>query len=67
MMAVVINRPNIVKIKSSSNNPRQNKAIPSAGTKLDIGIGRGRDRKAAERAMASPQMIWLARLFTHGC
>ena len=67
MTTNVIDSPVITKNKSSSSNPTQMRAILSAGTKFDMGPGKGRERKAAETTIAKPQIKWLALELVQGC
>jgi hypothetical protein len=56
MTAIVIPSPIISKKRSSSRSPIQMRAMLKAGTKLESGIGSGKERKAADKTIASPQM-----------
>ena len=59
--------PVVIKIRSSSNNPTQIRKILSAGIRLEKGIGRGSDKKAAERIIANPHITLANRLCAKGC
>ena len=38
-----------------------------AGIKFEKGIGRGSDRKAEDKIIANPQMIWEPLVLVSGC
>ncbi len=66
-MVAVIPYPIMIRRISSSRSPTQIENMPKAGMKLEKGIGRGRERKAASKVIARPQRICEARELVTGC
>jgi hypothetical protein len=56
-----------MRIMSSSNKPTHMRKMLRAGMRFERGIGKGRDRKAAEITIANPQKKWEKREFVMGC